>query len=205
MFADRRTAGKILARQLEALAGKDAVVLALPRGGVVLGYEVAQHLGAPLDIIAPRKIGHPLHPEYAVGAVDEKGTQILNEAEAAVLDRKWLAEESKRQQEEAQRRVNAYRGARSPLSLKGKTVILVDDGIATGLTMQLAVRRAAAEGAEHIIVAVPVAPQEPLEMLGKEGAEVIVLEPTESFLSAVGAHYERFEQVSDEEVVQLLK
>lgn len=205
MFSDRKEAGTILARQLETLAGKDTVVLALPRGGVVLGAEVAEHLGAPLDIIAPRKIGHPLHPEYAIGAVDEKGTRILNEREAASVDQKWLEEETKRQQEEAERRVKTYRGKKKPLELKGKTVILVDDGIATGLTMQLAVRRAVAEGASRIIITVPVAPRDSLDMLAQESAEILVLEPPENFLGAVGAHYQHFEQISDEEVIGLLR
>lgn len=204
MFADRQEAGGILARQLETLAGKDTVVLALPRGGVIIGYEVAQHLGAPLDIIVPRKIGHPSSPEYAIGAVDEKGTRILNEAEAATLDAEWLAEETMRQKEEAMRRVKTYRGKRKALTLKGKTVILVDDGIATGLTMQLAVRRAAAEAAARIIIAVPVAPQDALDTLAREGAEIVVLVPPDRFLSAVGMHYQHFEQVSDEEVISLL-
>ena len=205
IFADREEAGRELGKRLALYCGKDAVVLALPRGGVVLGYEVARALQVPLDIIVPRKIGHPSNPEYAIGAVDEKGTRILNESEAKMVDAKWLEEETARQKAEAERRVKRYRGSKKALSLKGKTVILVDDGIATGLTMQLAVRRAAAESAARIIVAVPVAPPEPLEMLAEEGAEIVVLEPPEDFLSAVGAHYLHFEQVSDEEVVRLLQ
>lgn len=204
MFTDRHEAGIRLARALENVRGEDVVVLALPRGGVVLGYEVARALGAPLDIIVPRKIGHPSSPEYAIGAVDEKGTRILNESEAKMVDQKWLEEETARQKTEAKRRVKAYRGKRKALSLKGKTVILVDDGIATGLTMQLAVRRAAAEAAARIIVAVPVAPQDSLDMLACEGAEIVVLEPPETFLSSVGAHYQHFEQVEDEEVIGFL-
>jgi predicted phosphoribosyltransferase len=204
MFRDRQEAGALLAKAMEPYRGPDTVVLALPRGGVVLGYEVAQALGAPLDIVVPRKIGHPSSPEYAIGAVDETGTRILNEAEAKMVDATWLKEETKRQEEEAQRRVTTYRGKRNAFSLRGKTVILVDDGIATGLTMQLALRRAAAEGAARSVVAVPVASADALDMLAKEGAEIVCLEPPENFLSAVGAHYQHFEQVSDAEVVQLL-
>lgn len=204
MFDDRAEAGKILARSLEAYR-ENAVVLALPRGGVVLGYEIAKELGIPLDIVVPRKIGHPLHPEYAIGAVDEHGTRIMNEAEAASVDPVWLEAETKRQQEEAQRRVTLYRGGHAPFALKGRTVILVDDGIATGLTMQLAVRSVKAQHPQKIIVAVPVAPADALGLLAEEGAEMIVLEPPENFQGAVGAHYRRFEQVTDEEVISLLR
>lgn len=204
MFADRKEAGVILARQLETVAGKDVVVLALPRGGVVLGCEVARQLDVPLDIIVPRKIGHPLHPEYAIGAVDERGTRIINPIEAATVDPQWLEAEANRQRKEAQRRMKLYRGERSPIDLKGKIVILVDDGIATGLTMQLAVRSIKEQHPERIIVAVPVAPPEAMQMLAEEGAEAIVVEPPEHFLGAVGAHYRRFEQVSDDEVIGLL-
>ncbi len=204
MFRDRTEAGKLLARALEAYR-TSAVVLALPRGGVVLGYEVAHALGVPLDIVVSRKIGHPLHPEYAIGVVDERGERILNELEAAGVDQDWLAEESKRQQEEAARRVKLYRGGRPPAVLAGKVVILVDDGIATGLTMQLAVRSIRQQRPEKIVVAVPVAPSESLQMLAQEGAEVVVLEPPEDFAGAVGAHYERFEQVEDDEVIKLLQ
>lgn len=204
MFRDRKEAGRLLAHALENFRKEKVIVLALPRGGVVLGYEVAQALGVPLDIIVPRKIGHPSSPEYAIGAVDEKGTRILNESEARMADQKWLAEETARQKAEAMRRVKTYRGKKKPFALKGKTVILVDDGIATGLTMQLAVRRAAAEAAARIIIAVPVAPQDALDMLAQEGAEIIVLEPPENFLSGVGAHYQHFEQVEDDEVIEFL-
>lgn len=205
MFLDRAEAGKQLAKKLEAHRGKNAVVLALPRGGVVIGYGVARALGAPLDIIAVRKIGHPLHPEYAIGAVDEKGEIILSEEEAAAVDRQWLAEETVRQVAEAKRRAVAYREGRMPENLAGKVVIIVDDGIATGLTMRLAVRVAREQGPQKIIVAVPVAPSESIAAVKAEGAEIIILEPPEEFAGAVGAHYVRFEQVEDTEVISLLR
>lgn len=205
MFLDRAEAGKQLAKKLALHSRKDVVVLALPRGGLVLSAQIAKSLKAPLDIIAVRKIGHPLHPEYAIGAIDEYGTQILNEAETAKLDQRWLAEESRRQQIEAQRRSLLYRGGKSPVSLTGKTVILVDDGIATGFTMRLAVLSARAQKPKKIIVAVPVAPPEAVEVLVREGAEVLVLEPPEHFLGAVGAHYVHFAQVGDEEVIRIMR
>ncbi|MBI4093422.1 phosphoribosyl transferase [Candidatus Kaiserbacteria bacterium] len=206
MFRDRTEAGKKLAGKLAAYRGEQAVVLGLPRGGVVVAYEVARELRLPLDIIAVRKIGHPTNPEYAVGVVDARGTTIMNEAETSTIDARWLAREIAREQEEAERRARVYRGASKPLSLKGKIVILVDDGIATGLTMRLAVRSAREQGARKVIVAVPVAPADAIHALTKEGAdELIVLEPPEEFMGAVGSHYARFDQVEDERVIKLLK
>ena len=206
MFADRKEAGRRLARKIEAYRGTNALVLALPRGGVVVGFEVARALGLLLDILAPRKIGHPFHPEYAIGAVDEHGTKILNEAEAAAVDQAWLLGETERQKAEAERRIRAYRGERKAAEIGGKTVIIVDDGIATGLTMRLAVRSVKARKPERIVVAVPVAPPESPRALTDEGAdEVVVLEPPGEFMGAVGAHYARFEQVEDAEVVRLMR
>lgn len=180
--------------------------MALPRGGVVLGYEVAKALRLPLDIVVTRKIGHPLHPEYAIGAVDEKGKRLLNEAEAAGLDPQWLAGESEKQQKEAARRIIAYRGGRPPAYITGKIVILVDDGIATGLTMRLAVRSVKEKKPARIIVAVSVAPPDFEGILKSEGAdELLVLEPPETFAGAVGAHYIHFDQVEDEDVIRLLR
>jgi|SRR3989344_330871 len=206
MFTDRTQAGKQLAEQLESYRGKDAVILALPRGGVVTGYEIARALSLPLDIVAVRKLGHPLSPEYAIGAVDEYETKILNDAETATIDKRWLKEKIAREHEEAKRRSVVYRGGREPHGLSGKTVIIVDDGIATGLTMRLTVRAVKARKPKKIIVAVPVAPAESLAALKREGAdEIIVLLPPEEFMGAVGAHYAEFEQLSDEEVIRLLQ
>ena len=205
MFADRTDAGKQLAKKFETYRGTDTVVLALPRGGVVPGYEIAKALDLPLDIIAVRKIGHPDNPEYAIGAVDEKGTCILNDTEIASVDPVWLKEEVARQKKEAQRRSVVYRGEKKQAIIAGKTIIIVDDGIATGLTMRLAVRAVVAQKPAKVIVAVPVAPPESARSLMEEGAdEVIVIEPPEQFLGAVGSHYARFEQVEDREVISLL-
>ena len=206
MFTDRAEAGKLLAKKLSTYAGKDAVVLALPRGGVVTGREVARALSLPLDIVAVRKVGHPESPEYAVGAVDEHGTTIMNEAEVHTIDTQRLAEETRRQQQEALRRSTLYRGGRAPVSVEGKIVIIVDDGIATGLTMRLAVRCVKTRHPSRIVVAVPVAPQDAIRALKAEGAdEVVALEPPEEFMGAIGAHYGQFEQVEDTEVIRLLR
>ncbi|MFA5998171.1 MAG: phosphoribosyltransferase family protein [Candidatus Paceibacterota bacterium] len=206
MFKDRKDAGKQLARKLAVYAGKSTVVLALPRGGVVTGYEISRALKAPFDIIAVRKVGHPSNPEYAVGAVDENGASLFNKEEAATIDAKLLRQETAKELTEARRRSVVYRGGRASLDLVGKIVLLVDDGIATGLTMRLAVRSVKAQEPEKVIVAAPVAPLEAIQYLKKEGADdVITLEPPEAFNGAVGAHYEQFEQVEDAEVVRLLR
>lgn len=195
-----------MGKKLSQYRGKSAVVLALPRGGVVLGFEVARSLGLPLDIIAIRKVGHPHHPEYAIGAVDEHGERILNETEAATVGKDWLKQETEREVAEAKRRSRVYRGGKPAEQLNEKIVILVDDGIATGLTMQLAVRSVRAQKPSKVIVAVPVAPVESLGTIKEEGADdVVVLEPPEEFMGAVGAHYTRFDQTGDEEVISLLK
>lgn len=205
MFKDRTEAGRILAKKLEAYRGKNGLVLALPRGGVVLGNEVARALSMPLDVIATRKIGHPSNPEYAIGAVDESGVTVLNELEIASVDKDWLRDEIERQRAEAARRSALYRKQGESLAVGDKTVIIVDDGIATGFTMQLAVKVIKNKHPKKIIVAVPVAPRESVRRLKEEGAdEIILLEPPEEFMGAVGAHYRQFEQVNDEEVISLL-
>lgn len=205
-FTDRQEAGRLIAEKLSKYRGQDAVVLVLPRGGVVTGYEIAKELSLPLDIIAVRKIGHPMAPEYAIGAVGESGEKILNETETASVDQVWLKEEIAREEKEARRRGVVYREGRKALEIAGKTVIIVDDGIATGLTMRFAVRFAKARKPEKIIVAVPVAPEEALRTLKDEGVdEIVALLPPEEFLGSVGAHYLSFDQVEDEEVIRLMR
>ena len=205
-FKNREEAGRALAKALAHYRGRESVVLALPRGGVVVGREVAQALGAPLDIVVTRKVGHPDNNEYAICAVDEKGTIICDETEAQSVPQAWLTDEIERQKQEAARRVSAYRGGRKPANITGKTAIIVDDGIATGLTMRLAVRAVKAQKPKEVIVVVPVAPQDAPRQLKNEGADaVIVLVPPEGFLGAVGAHYEEFGQVEDAEVIRLLQ
>lgn len=203
-FEDRKDAGRQLAERLESYKGRDTVVLALPRGGVVLGYEIAKYLGAPLDLIITRKIGHPMSPEYAICAIAEDGHMICNEAERRGVDEEWFSEESKKEQEEAKRRRKLYLKGKSQ-NVKGKTVIIVDDGIATGFTMSLAISEAKHGNPEKIVVAVPVAPKETAEEISKEVDKFVALDTPEHYLGAVGAYYVRFEQVSDEEVISLLE
>ncbi|MBI5405836.1 phosphoribosyl transferase [Candidatus Kaiserbacteria bacterium] len=205
MLTDRKDAGEQLAKKLETYAGADVVVLALPRGGVVVGYEIARALSLPLDIVIVRKIGHPSNPECAVGAVGEDGTPLLSE-EAAMVDQALLRAEIASERKEAKRRGAIYREGRSAPNVAGKTVIIADDGIATGLTMQLALRAVKTQKPKKVIVAVPVAPPDAFPVLKREGAdETIVLEPPETFRGAVGAHYERFGQIQDAEVLRLLR
>ena len=205
MFTNRKEAGLKLAAKLSEYKDKDAVVLALPRGGIVVGCEIAKALNAALDIIAVRKIGYPGNPEFAVCAVDEKGTLLSDPIQKAMIDKEWLKEEAERQQSEAKRRSKLYRIGKAPLSLAGKIVILTDDGIATGLTIRLAIQSVKAQKPKKVIVAVPVAPTEVATIIKKEVDELIVLEPPEDFLGAVGAHYIDFRQVEDDEVIALMR
>jgi putative phosphoribosyl transferase len=206
MFTDRRDAGKRLAKVLAGYRDdKSAVVLALPRGGIVCAYEVARALHLPLDIVSVRKIGHPTSPEYAVCAVDEHGTRICNEDAIQDIDEKWLAEETKRQTAEAVRRVSAYRGRRPPERIAERTAILVDDGMATGLTMRAAIASVRSRGARKVVVAVPVASTDAVELISKEADEVFLLKSAIDFLGAVGTHYVEFDQVDDEKVIKLMR
>lgn len=204
IFQNREDAGQQLAKKLERYRNTDAVVLALPRGGAVVGYEIAQSLDLPLDIVVTRKIGHPFNTEYAICAVDEKGTLLCNEWEKASVDEKWLQEEIKRQQTEAARRLETYREGRKPIKIKDKTIIIADDGIATGLTIRLAVKAIKTQKPSRIVVAVPVAPADVAQGLKQEVDELIVLSQPAEFAGAVGAHYREFEQVDDNTVIALL-
>ena len=203
IFKDRKDAGKSLAQALEKYESDDAVILALPRGGTVLGYEVARHLQAPLSLSIAQKIGHPLSAEYAIGAITRDGTYIINEEEKRHLSSSWLESEKAVKQKEAQRRYDTYLKGRKTPSLQGKVVILVDDGLATGYTMRVAVKAVKASKPGKIVVAVPVASSESIGALRDEVDDIICLYIPPS-LGAIGAYYEDFNQVSDDEVIELL-
>ena len=205
MFKDRIDAGKKLVGRLWQYKNSNAIVLALPRGGVVVGYEVACLLGLPLDIVVARKIGHPQNPEYAICATNEKDTLLCNKAEARLVDRDWLKGEIGRQRKEAERRIKMYRVGKKPLQITNKVVIIIDDGIATGLTIRLAIKAVRKQKPNRIIIAVPVAPSDIVDKLRREVDEIIALESPEDFLGAVGAHYQEFETVDDDTVVRLLQ
>ncbi len=205
LYKDRRDAGQRLAKALDHFRDDDTVVLALPRGGIVLGAEVAMRLRAPLGVVLVRKIGHPDNEEYALGAVAEGGAPVYNEDKNDV-SQEWLSRAVA-----AAHQLNAQRAAlyldKNLLAPKtaGKTVILVDDGIATGLTMETAVKAVLGQRPKRIIVAVPVAPPDCIAKLEKLADEVIVLEDPMEFLGSVGAHYQHFAQVDDEEVKTILR
>lgn len=204
-FRDRNDAGQKLAEALIAYQDKPGVlVVALPRGGVVLGRIVADALGAPLDIVVPRKIGAPWHEEYAIGAIGEMGDAVWNEEEKARTPQHYLENAVTREQTEAQRRLNLYRAGLPPRDFKNKTVIIVDDGIATGLTMRAAIATVRAGNPKKLVVAVPVAPPESLAMLRAEADEVItVMAP--AWLTSVGEFYRDFPQIDDATVEKLLR
>ncbi len=203
-FRDRCEAGEKLAEKLLKHEDKDIIVYALPRGGVVLGYEIAKQLGAPLDLVIVRKIGHPGNPEYAVCAVDEEGEMICNEGEKERLDEKWLMREVESGKKEARRRREKYVNGVSRASAAGKTAIIVDDGIATGLTFRLAIEEIRRDNPKEIIAAVPVAPKDIAEEIEGDVDEFVCLDVPAVYLGAVGTYYDNFEQVSDEEVIDLL-
>jgi predicted phosphoribosyltransferase len=206
LFRDRSAAGRELAGQLAHHAGeRDVVVLGLPRGGLPVALEVAEALDAPLDVFVVRKLGVPGHEELAMGAVASGGTRVLNSeviASAGVPD-EAIEETSRREREEVERRERAYRGDREPLDPAGKTTILVDDGLATGSTMRAAVQALRERGAGRIVVAVPVSSPEVCARFESEVDEVVCARTPEPFY-AVGTWYDRFPQVSDEEVSELL-
>jgi len=183
----------------------NTIILALPRGGVIVGYEVAKILNLPLDIVVPRKIGAPANPEFAIGAITETGVGIFEEMAIGAygITESYLQNEIKKEKAEAERRLKLYRGTRAPLDLKNKTVIIVDDGLATGLTMRAAVKTVKILGAAKIIVAIPVTSPEAAELVKKEVDEIIYLEAP-AFFGAVGSFYEEFGQTTDEEVIELL-
>ncbi|MDN8611828.1 phosphoribosyltransferase [Variovorax ginsengisoli] len=204
-FKDRRDAGRALAKALEAWRGRPGVlVLALPRGGVPVAWEVARALGAPLDVLVVRKLGFPGQEEYAMGAIASGGVRVMGEADAGwPVSARELEAVVAREQAELVRREQRYRGGRPPLDLAGRVLILVDDGLATGATMSAAVQAARAGYPKQVIVAVPVASTEAVQSLSALADEVVCLFTPEHF-RAVGLWYQDFTQTSDEEVDRLL-
>jgi predicted phosphoribosyltransferase len=205
-FTDRQDAGRQLAEALAKYRGSDVIVYALPRGGVIPGFEIAQALGAPLDLIITRKIGHPYQPEYAIAAVAEDGHMIGTAGELEAMDTRWLEEEKKRQQKEARRRRETYLGEREAMPVEGKVAILVDDGIATGLTMRVGILELKHRHPKKIVVAVPVVPASTADLIRSEADELVALDiPTDGqYLGAVGAYYDEFQPVEDEQVISLI-
>lgn len=203
-FTDRVEAGKQLAKKLARFHGK-AVIFALPRGGVVLGAEVSRELEAPLDLILVRKISHPGYEEYAVGAVAEGNKPIFNEAEKSFIDSEQLQRMVAEKQKENERRRSEYFPKNyHHQDLRDKVAIIVDDGIATGLTMMAAAEAIKKRGPKKIVVAVPVAPEDSIDEVKNIADEVLVLDDPQNFRGAVGSHYRNFPQVEDQEVIDIL-
>jgi putative phosphoribosyl transferase len=205
-FANRLDAGKQLAQALTRFKGEDVIVLSIPRGGVIVGFEVARALGARLDIIVPRKIGAPGNPELAIGAVTEDGTAILNDSLVSELgvSERFIREESVKQREEIVRRLKSYRGDAPYPGLKNRVVIVVDDGIATGYTMKAALASVRKKGAKSVVVAIPVGPPSTIRELGRIADHVVCLYTPEIFY-AIGQFYDDFSQTTDDEVKKLLR
>ena len=205
-FQDRREAGRVLADHLREFAhDKNVLVLALPRGGVPVAFEIARGLELPLDVFIVRKLGVPGYEELAMGAIASGGVRVLNEE---VVDRLGISEQriqaaADREQREIERREYEYRGDLPPIDVRGKKIILVDDGLATGATMRAAVQALKEMGASQIIVAVPVGSIEAVERIANEGARVVCPLQPEDF-TAVGQWYDDFSQTSDLEVRELL-
>ncbi|MBI2589246.1 phosphoribosyl transferase [Candidatus Saccharibacteria bacterium] len=205
MWRDRAEAGQELAGALMKYKDRNAVVYGLPRGGVVVAAEVAHALNAPLDLIIARKIGHPAHAEYAIAAVTEDSEPVVNEAEVASIGKDWFERALKEQRVEAKRRRELYLGGRRHISPKGKIAIVVDDGIATGLTLQAAIKSLKPRRPAKIVVAVPVAPDDTVAEIEAEVDEMVCLHKEKDFFGAVGSYYQFFEQVEDSEVIDLLQ
>lgn len=207
VFQNRVEAGKKLAPKVEGYkASKNLVVLAIPRGGVVVGKELSENLCSPLDVIVTKKIGAPGNPELAIGAVGTIGKPVINEELAARVgaDEEYIKKQIAKIKKEIKRREKKFRGNRPQLDLKDKVVVLTDDGVATGATMEAAVEVVRQLEPKKIVVAVPVIARDSLARIEAKADEVIYLDAPELFF-AVGQFYKEFEQVEDKEVEEILK
>ena len=201
-FKDRAEAGRLLAKALAKYENEDVVVFALPRGGVVLGNVVANYLHAPLDLLITRKIGYPGNEECAVCAVAEEGDMICDSS-ASRLDQEWLRARAEKERQEAKRRRQVYLAGRGSAPVENKVAIIVDDGVATGLTILLAIMVLKNRHPKKIVVAVPVSSPDAAARIRAEADELVALDVPTSFM-AVGEHYEQFPQLRDEDVIRYM-
>lgn len=206
LYKDRYDAGKQLAQELLQYKNENPVIIALPRGGVLLGYEAAKMLHAPLDIIVARKLGAPFHPEFGFGAIAPNGVKIINaeSVEYLRLSKDEINEIIENETLEMNRRIQLYRKNSPPIDLHNKTVIVVDDGLATGVSTKAAVMSIKKMKPQKIILAVPVSPVNTANAFRQEVDEFICLNEFSDFF-AVGAYYDNFEQITDEEVITLIQ
>lgn len=200
ILQDRKEAGILLSEKLEKYQNKEAIILAVPRGGVPIGYEIAKNLHLPLDIILSKKIGHPLNKEFAIGAVSLDSMIIDKHPE---IPKEYIEREIKTLRESLQDKYTLYMGNRKPSDIEGKIVIIVDDGIATGNTLLVSIEMLRKSKPQKIIVAVPVVPFDTVNIFQQKTDEFVYLIAAKDF-RGVGGFYENFEQVNDEEVIRML-
>jgi len=200
ILQDRKEAGILLSEKLEKYQNKEAIILAVPRGGVPIGYEIAKNLHLPLDIILSKKIGHPLNKEFAIGAVSLDSMIIDKHPE---IPKEYIEREIKTLRESLQDKYTLYMGNRKPSDIEGKIVIIVDDGIATGNTLLVSIEMLRKSKPQKIIVAVPVVPFDTVKIFQQKTDEFVYLIAAKDF-RGVGGFYENFEQVNDEEVIRML-
>ncbi len=206
IFENREEAGEKLAQLLQKkYASPETIVYALPRGGVVTAYAIAKKLNAHLDIVLTRKIGHPFEKEYALAVVSETGNVTANKKDLLLIDKDWFAAQVAQEMEEIKRRREVYMGNKKSLSARNKIAIIVDDGIATGLTIKAAIAEIKSQNPQKIIVAVPVMPQDTLNELQRQVDEIVALDIDKNYLGSVGSYYKEFPQISDDIVMSLLK
>ncbi len=203
LFKDRIDAAEQLSENIRVTRPKDTIVLALPRGGVPMGLVLAKQHFLPFDVVLAKKLVHPSYSEVAIGAMAEEGTPILNPQ--ITVEQNWIDQEIERVQNENQRRRKLYDEIVEKQDLTGKDVIIVDDGIATGMTMFAAIAAVKAKQVKQITVAVPIIPQETFQTLEQQVDRVAFVEVPEYFLGAVGAYYQHFPQISDQEIQAMLK
>ncbi|MFA4996153.1 MAG: phosphoribosyltransferase family protein [Patescibacteria group bacterium] len=204
IFQNRQEAGILLAEKLRKYQSTEAIVYALPRGGMVVGAEIAKLLTIPLDAAVVKKIGHPYNPEYAICAVSENGDLVCNEEERTVIGEEWLSNAIAYRKEEAILKRQSYSKIKKTIPAEGKIAIIVDDGVATGLTMKAAIKWIKNQKPEKIVIAVPVVSKEIANELEEEADEVVSLDVPKRFLGSVGSYYVNFPQVSDDEVERIL-
>lgn len=203
LFKDRIDAAEQLSENIRVTRPKDTIVLALPRGGVPMGLVLAKQHSLPFDVVLAKKLVHPSYSEVAIGAMAEEGTPILNPQ--ITVEQNWIDQEIERVQNENERRRKLYDEIAEKQDLTGKDVIIVDDGIATGMTMFAAIAAVKGKQVKQITVAVPIIPQETFQALKQQVDRVAFVEVPEYFLGAVGAYYQHFPQISDQEIQAMLK